>query len=177
MKFLSTLAALVCLGTALALKCGTRKDFSAASFDAINFTPGRSYHDVANGIILYENQLDAQTSLFLQAEGIFYVRNADGSCLKQMSELGDFEISEFLHYTDRAGIARTGVADTSDKLFVKLLVNEVTCFTEFSRTTFSSGGVWSYIHTDHNDLTSTDSAYMQEVRSQFEQDNCDLLTS
>ena len=89
MQLLAAAASLVCLGTALALECGVRKDFSAATFDAVNFVPGVSYHDVANGVILYENLLDDGALFFEKDAGLFYVKGPDGSCAKYESPLGE----------------------------------------------------------------------------------------
>ena len=89
MQLLAAAASLVCLGTALALECGVRKDFSAATFDAVNFAPGVSYHDVTNGIILNENLLDDGAMFFVKAAGIFYIKTPDGSCIKFEAPLLD----------------------------------------------------------------------------------------
>ncbi|KAK3788432.1 hypothetical protein RRG08_067315 [Elysia crispata] len=41
-------------GNTLAIKCQNGRDFSTVTFDAVNFTPGVPYHDMANGMALYE---------------------------------------------------------------------------------------------------------------------------
>ena len=92
MKLLASFAALVSLGTALALECESRKDFSAATLDALNFVPGVSYYDFVNGIYLFENQQDASSTVFVRAPGTSYVRNRDGTCAKFNSQLGEVGI-------------------------------------------------------------------------------------
>ena len=73
------------MDTALALKCGPRKDFSAATLDAVNFAPSVAYYDFVNGIYFYENLLDNGTLMFVNGAGVFYERNADGTCVKNKS--------------------------------------------------------------------------------------------
>ncbi|KAK3787756.1 hypothetical protein RRG08_049702 [Elysia crispata] len=176
MQLLAAAASLVCLGTALALECGVRKDFSAATFDAVNFAPGVSYHDVTNGIILNENLLDDGAMFFVKAAGIFYIKTPDGSCIKFEAPLLDLKTEEFLHYVDRAGVPHAGIAEVTEILDMRLLVNEDTCFTEFTLTKDIDGSTWSFIHTDHKDLTAEDREYLQATQKEFEALGCSPLT-
>ncbi|RUS83804.1 hypothetical protein EGW08_008462 [Elysia chlorotica] len=177
MKVPATAAALLaCLGACLALDCGERKSFSAATFDAVNFAPGVSYHDVPNGIILYENLLDDLKTLWVRDADLFYVQGADGSCAKSDTPIGKIESVELLSsYVDRAGVSRTGLADVSERLVMRFLVNDATCFTEFTLNTNTNGFTWSFVHSDHKELTDADKAYVQAALQKFEEAECSPL--
>ncbi|KAK3788433.1 hypothetical protein RRG08_067316 [Elysia crispata] len=172
MKLLSALALLVCLGNTLAIKCPNGRDFSAVTFDAVNFVPGVSYHDIANGIALYENQLDSGVQLMVVGTAHAYVKSADGSCVKYVDATEDIETSEFLSYTDRAGVARSGVLQTHRELAVRFLVNDESCFTEFTHATYAGKLKWAYFFNDQKDLTAAEKKHIEDVHKEFQAADC-----
>ncbi|KAK3757499.1 hypothetical protein RRG08_050382 [Elysia crispata] len=172
MKHLSALALLVCLGNTLAIKCPNGRDFSAVTFDAVNFVPGVSYHDIANGLALYENQLDSGVQLMVVGTAHAYVKSADGSCVKYVDAPENIETSEFLSYTDRAGVARSGVLQTHRELAVSFLVNDESCFTEFTHATYAGKLKWAYFFNDQKDLTAAEKQHIEDVYEEFQAADC-----
>ncbi|GFS09205.1 hypothetical protein ElyMa_006614900 [Elysia marginata] len=154
--------------TLAGLHCPNGRSFNAATFEALNFAPGVTYlwHEVDNGMALYENQLDSGSVLFITREGAAYnVRRPDGSCVK-------FYISIEGPYTDRAGIGRRSVLMNKDKMEVKFLVNDDTCFTDYTVAIYNNTPRWGWWYSDPKDLTDADIQRIEIAHQQFKDSNC-----
>ncbi|KAK3787751.1 hypothetical protein RRG08_049697, partial [Elysia crispata] len=79
---------------------------------------------------------------------------------------------EFLDYKDRAGVSRTGLEEANEELSIKYLVNEASCYAEFTSLSNIYGAKWAYILSDHKDLTAEDAEHIQATLKQFEEDDC-----
>ncbi|KAK3744114.1 hypothetical protein RRG08_064372, partial [Elysia crispata] len=147
MQASSILAVLGCLTSAvLALPCEIEGNFSAVTFDTMNLAPSLSYHDVINGVALYENQLDKGVQLYSRLTGVSYRRSPDGACVKFETPFlkEKNKRTEYVRYSDVTGVHQAYLSEMGEHLDFRFLYNETTCFTEFIQTSYNEKIIWAY---------------------------------
>ncbi|KAK3758898.1 hypothetical protein RRG08_033158 [Elysia crispata] len=179
MKLLLALSVLTCLpylGHSTASQCYNVNNFSAATFDPVNFVPSKSYHDETNGLTLYVNVVDKGAQLFDFNTGTVYVKRADGSCVKFQTDnlkivnrdtsLPPISVRQTLSYTIKPRDTRLGLQMSVGDLVYKILVDDA-CYASFVSFSFNNKLKLAYFNSDLKALTSAEGQKVQTALQDF----------